>query len=597
MERRDNEIAETVVPLWIKNLIGVLIFLAPIKFGMTIGAGTPKIRQTFYEWLYSPFPQEMFIVGVFACLFLWFVSGVSRGILRIRYSIFELAILLFFASSVVSSLGAPNLYLSKIYLWHLASCVVLFFVVFNTIEDEDDFKRYLNFIVGSALFVVFYAIYQKYFLLERTSDLIAQGYEKDAVLAGLIQQRIQSGRVFSTFIYPNALAGYLFLCLPVFICAIKVSGKNRRWIWILSTAAAAYALYLTFYGEELVKNVSETFNRRLEIWQAGFNMIKDFPIKGVGTYNFAALYSKYKIDIAEEVQTAHNNFLQIFAEQGVVGFLAFCFLCLIVLSKGFATRGILKGVFFAIILFLIHNLVDFDWYVQGLAAMMWIFAGILLWGSGRYREKIFKCEFRSGKIIAALAAAVLFTVSVNGQFKNIAARYYLQLAVEAVNRKDFDKAGVLARKSMLYNRNNPAPYSLVAVAYAEGKEYLRAIDWLKDALLRNKYCSPYYYSVGAYYLNLIQITGDLSLMPYAGWAFKKAVEYYPQNPLCRFQLARFYEANGQNSLALKEYEYCLKLNATIESEYKIRGKLLQQLLLPVGNLDVAKKVQKSSESS
>lgn len=67
---------------------------------------------------------------------------------------------------------------------------------------------------------------------------------------------------------------------------------------------------------------------RFEIWSAAFNMIKAFPLMGVGQGNFYHLsadiaFSKSHFLALNGGENAHNYFLQTFAELGVVGMIAF----------------------------------------------------------------------------------------------------------------------------------------------------------------------------------------------------------------------------------------------------------------------------------
>jgi hypothetical protein len=67
---------------------------------------------------------------------------------------------------------------------------------------------------------------------------------------------------------------------------------------------------------------------RFEIWGAAFNMIKAFPLMGVGQGNFYHLsadvaFSKSHFLALNGGENAHNYFLQTFAELGLAGMIAF----------------------------------------------------------------------------------------------------------------------------------------------------------------------------------------------------------------------------------------------------------------------------------
>lgn len=66
---------------------------------------------------------------------------------------------------------------------------------------------------------------------------------------------------------------------------------------------------------------------RIRVWESAIHMIKDYPIVGVGPGNFREVYNNgYKLStVTQDMVHTHNNFIQIFAEAGAIGFAGFCF--------------------------------------------------------------------------------------------------------------------------------------------------------------------------------------------------------------------------------------------------------------------------------
>ncbi len=66
---------------------------------------------------------------------------------------------------------------------------------------------------------------------------------------------------------------------------------------------------------------------RLLVWESAFHMIEDHPIVGVGPGNFREVYNEgYKEPtVTQDMVHTHNNFIQTFAEAGVIGFAGFCY--------------------------------------------------------------------------------------------------------------------------------------------------------------------------------------------------------------------------------------------------------------------------------
>jgi len=62
---------------------------------------------------------------------------------------------------------------------------------------------------------------------------------------------------------------------------------------------------------------------RIGYWTAGMRMVRERPLMGVGLGNFADHFFAHKTRTGEETRYAHNDYLQILAETGTVGLLAF----------------------------------------------------------------------------------------------------------------------------------------------------------------------------------------------------------------------------------------------------------------------------------
>lgn len=123
---------------------------------------------------------------------------------------------------------------------------------------------------------------------------------------------------------------------------------------------------------------------RLDYWKTGAKMLAGNPITGVGLGNYATAYPKYQDAGAAEVKMAHNDYLQILAETGLLGGLLFVGFWVVWLID--AARTIrrasnrrlqiwMAGLFCGVFAFLIHSLVDFNFYNPSLATAMFFVAG------------------------------------------------------------------------------------------------------------------------------------------------------------------------------------------------------------------------------
>lgn len=176
------------------------------------------------------------------------------------------------------------------------------------------------------------------------------------------QYTIGHGRAIGTFILPGELAGYLIIYLPLAYAITRVSRDRalRAVAWIgLAVGGAAFALTFSrtgwmgfatavaFYATATQRirrryaaliliaglavdlvvfnahhNPSENYTR-LSIWEAGLEIVRRFPLTGVGPFDFARIYPLVRLPDGDATAFhAHSFLLTVFAETGVVGLCA-----------------------------------------------------------------------------------------------------------------------------------------------------------------------------------------------------------------------------------------------------------------------------------
>jgi len=127
-----------------------------------------------------------------------------------------------------------------------------------------------------------------------------------------------------------------------------------------------------------------TMRIRLGYWRCAFRMVGANFWTGVGLGNFAPAYPRYQDVKAWDVKHAHNDYIQVLCETGVLGFLAFCAVWGYFIVAGArriltqvdaADRWLLAGLYGSVVAMLAHSLVDFDFYNPTLAFFEFLLAG------------------------------------------------------------------------------------------------------------------------------------------------------------------------------------------------------------------------------
>ena len=111
---------------------------------------------------------------------------------------------------------------------------------------------------------------------------------------------------------------------------------------------------------------------RIDLWVDMLPMAAQFPALGAGWNAFAVAYPWYQtVWRGQWIGQAHNEYLQVLLETGVVGAALFAALLVIVLRRALArarTGPVDLGVFGAVVGLALHNLVDFNWQIPANAA-------------------------------------------------------------------------------------------------------------------------------------------------------------------------------------------------------------------------------------
>ncbi|MGH2449571.1 MAG: O-antigen ligase family protein [Chloroflexota bacterium] len=247
-------------------------------------------------------------------------------------------------------------------------------------------------------------------------------------------------RAYGTFAQPNPYAGYLNMVLPLAIALSALAPRGRAWfrlatvliagailasasrgaflagaiatvvvlgvmfrrfralVWLGTFAAAVGALFASYQlvplgpfhkilsaaglGNVSFTNVTHSnFSavERAAHWIAGLRMFAAHPLLGVGIGNYSAAYPAYHLPgWRAALGHAHDYYINIAAEAGIVGLIAYLLFAGSALWYSFASlrrvtdpflRAVILGVVGALVATSFHNLFDVL-YVHGLVALL-----------------------------------------------------------------------------------------------------------------------------------------------------------------------------------------------------------------------------------
>lgn len=111
------------------------------------------------------------------------------------------------------------------------------------------------------------------------------------------------------------------------LIVFAMKGRKRYWLLPLAAALGIAAIGLQF--ERRAENQSSytaenAESGRLELWKAGWAMLKHNPLLGVGSRRFSEYSSRY-YDLSHDMvgKNSHNTYLEIVSTSGLIGFIGF----------------------------------------------------------------------------------------------------------------------------------------------------------------------------------------------------------------------------------------------------------------------------------
>lgn len=354
----------------------------------------PLISSLAFSYLNSIYSALLFIF-----LIIWFFS---KGISLNKIKSLRFSLILFCLALIISVTFSTDKLNSFKELYKYIISLLLFFII--TALEYKDKIRVIHTIVLTGFVISLLAIYQYFFGFQHVLEYIA----KEKISNSFVLDYIGRKRVFFPFITPNTLAGYLAMIIP-----LTLTYKDSIWfiiplsfaLLLTKSLGAFLSLFLTlviyFYLQDKLEKrrilflsgllviivilftirtmgqkqyLKPLFSTvmRLNYWKDTLGIIITRPLTGVGLGNFNLVLSRY----------AHNSYLQIWAEMGILGIISFIWIITSIFKSIFQNIKISSykkqtiGLLTANIVFLIHNLIDFSLFLPEVSLIWWIILGL-----------------------------------------------------------------------------------------------------------------------------------------------------------------------------------------------------------------------------
>ncbi len=546
------DLASPILPSDLSRLGEHLVDFTRALFSLDVRSSL----KTVSDVLSTPWPEEIAEILILLTFFLWGIKSFSQRTLVVRVGRVDAMMWLFVLAGFVATILSPGFHSSAVILKQFVSYALLFFLIVHTFDTPAQQRRIIKYFLISTAIVAWLALYQFFLGFQEVARAVKQYIPPELQIDYLV--RIARRRVFSVFVYPNSLAGFLLASFPL---TLFYGAMHREWFerknvkkliayaivvplpcfvsFLLTQSKAAFLSLLIvagvsiiaarkklrlkpkvllvsllavlillsgvllsplgrkliIYTADLTEKGSYTLGQRLDYWSTGLKMFVASPVIGNGFNSFGLLSPKYRSPGAGEARSAHNNFLQILIETGVVGFVFFAGIWVVGLAsarsfvraylRGEKTDRLRETVFLSALIgiscFLIHSLADFDLYIPGIAMTVWLLLALMVKNARQPHER---CIQLTGRSAAACTIALVVTCGL-GLFyasKTLNANSHLAVAQSIAESTEpppgdveYERAAAEVRKALKWDGANHNLHMYLARIYFRLERYEEAL--------------------------------------------------------------------------------------------------------------------------
>ena len=567
------------------------------------------------------------------------VNFIVRGRINWHKSRINTPILLFIIVMTLSLLNSDYFRVSLNDYITILFYFILFYFIRNNITDKAELKSFIKIFFLTSFLVSLYTLMQyygydpylkglpylsstigqknwisnylamifpiifSYFLLKKSGEKIAYFIILSIVYATLMI--CQSRGIWISISLTVILALYIIFKFKLF----KIFQENKRWLILL---LVSFLIITAIYSTDNPLNKSAitvpqralstldeqdpSINTRLLMWRTTFEIIKDKPLFGSGIGTFRMNYLDYQAQLLKEnpnyikyygkAGEAHNEYLQMWAELGIIGLglflLIFYFIFHTVFNfykrnKNGEDRLMILGLNMGITCFMIHSLFTFALHVPVLGAIFFIIVGLTM----KYTEE---CNASENYVPEKMIKRI--NLSINPKIKII---FFLVLFIVMILLIDVlvikpyvaeiyyskgitnnEKGSYIDAASNFEYAAQLDPYN-GRILHASGTSYfnLMIYDKGENILQRTK---KYIVDVNTYN-NLGLLYSNLKKYSEAEKEFKKAIYLNPKFTKAYYDLGNLYFTQGKYDDTIEQWNKILEIEPNFPNKYIVLNNL------------------------
>ncbi|MHC2994417.1 MAG: tetratricopeptide repeat protein [Candidatus Atribacteria bacterium] len=601
-----------------------------------------------YKYVYNFRINQAVVMNllILAICTFYILNTINEG--KFIYSTHSLnfPILLFIIIAIISVLITNSFWSSLRGFVNILSYFLIYFIVINNIKNKDSFNFCLIIFFITASLTSLYLIIQYYEIDPFLSDIqrltstlgnrnyvasylalifpiafsffLLESKKRNKIFYEVTLLIIYTGiiichtrAIWIALIFSLLLFGYLLSHFKI----NKILRDNKKWLVIL---------FLLFLLITLIYSTDNPLNRssitaaeraisafdmqgsslrtRLLIWQSTIDMIKDRPLFGSGLGTFPLHYLDYQANFLQrnpdylnfwgKAGEAHNEYLQILAEMGIIGLLFFLLIIIIFyktnlnLIKKIGTingKIIIVGLISGVTVTLIHGILSFPFHIPAVGAAFWFIIGITTVSADIFYEKskdkkITDCKkisfystknkkyYKLIKITLIILILILMTIVMNiFVIKPYRAELHLYQGRRWLIDEDYKNALPVISYAQELNPHNGRILHALGATYYNLNKYNQAIYYLQEA-------KKYIIDVNTFYILGLSYS-QLNMFKEAEEELKKATYLNPKFTEGYHYLGLLYFSQEDYDSAIEQWNKIFEIEPDFSNKYVVLNNL------------------------
>jgi len=571
-------------------------------------------------------------IGVFVFFFFYLFTAVLKSPLQVKKSPLNLPLLVYGIFSGLYYYLTPDRPLALSELQRIVLCLTIFYGLSNILKNNLQRRLVLNGWLAGGFLAIIYGLLQHsggIYLLEvprmgRIMSTFGNPIFFGAYLVITLPILLGFYLYYQTE-HPARKSGYkLYLLLVFGLGLIALFYTQTRAAWLGFTGAILFFVAATVY--EYYQSIKDVQRRKkwrynflllvvsgfiliaifgywtravwqrqqghLLIWRDSLKMWLDHPWLGTGPGTFHIYFPSYASaellaiwpQQQQIVNDAHNEFLQILVETGLVGFGLYLFWLVVFFSglKKFSVshseKYLLRGLTAAVIGLLIQNFFSVDMRFIISAAYLFIAVAIIHSFNSQYHQEQIP-DF--GKILLATGVILLAIIVGRQMLKPFIAQQKESQSVDFFQQQILEPAKTIAELEKLSQQypDNPLVWEKLGWTYA--KEIKNPRDNRINLTMAEKAIAAYqtairlqptnagpYNNIGNIYFTIGQTSPAINY-------WQKAIEINPRLIDARLNLATLYYLKGQLRPASEQLKTVLQLDPNNERAIVLYKKMVE----------------------